>query len=159
MFGPKIAADSTAKSDWHGGLAVAERSQGRVRAHAEALVLLTARLLALLMAGLVPHPHRPHHHRPRRRPAPPPMRTALASWYFAGGGPIACGGDSWAMGVASRTLRCGTRIEVCFRGCVRAVVNDYGPAAWTGRSMDLSEQVARAVGFSGVATVRWRVIG
>lgn len=87
-----------------------------------------------------------------------PWSTALASWYIAAGGPIACGGDSYAPGVASRTLPCGTRVQVCYQRCVAAIVFDYGPAAWTGRSMDLSQDVANATGMNGVATVRWRAM-
>lgn len=84
--------------------------------------------------------------------------TALSSWYYSAGLPIACPDmDSYAMGVANRTLPCGTRLVVCFVRCVQAVVFDRGPYVWP-RSMDLSQQVAQAVGFDGVATVRYRVV-
>jgi rare lipoprotein A (peptidoglycan hydrolase) len=89
----------------------------------------------------------------------------LASWY---GGPdgflgqtMACGGTLHAgsMVVAHRTLPCFTRISVCYRGrCVRAVVQDHGPAAWTGRDIDLGPGVARALGFGGVGLVRVAVL-
>jgi rare lipoprotein A (peptidoglycan hydrolase) len=86
------------------------------------------------------------------------MSTALASWYVAAGGPIACGGDSYAMGVANRTLPCGTRLMICFRACVDAIVFDRGPYVFS-RDLDLSQQVANAIGFpNGVAAIRYRVL-
>ena len=38
-------------------------------------------------------------------------------------------------------------------------VNDRGPAAWTGRSLDLSRGAARALGMIGTGTARvsWRI--
>ena len=38
-------------------------------------------------------------------------------------------------------------------------VNDRGPAAWTGRSLDLSRGAAQALGMLGAGTARvtWRV--
>lgn len=50
---------------------------------------------------------------------------------------------------AHRTLRCGTRLTVCYRQkCVyNVLVNDRGPAAWTGRQLDVSRGVARRLGF------------
>jgi rare lipoprotein A (peptidoglycan hydrolase) len=87
-----------------------------------------------------------------------PMSEAVASWYVAAGGPIACGGDSYALGVANKTLPCGTRLEVCYTSCVRAVVFDRGPYI-EGRDLDLSGAVRDAIGFpDGVATVRYRVL-
>jgi hypothetical protein len=88
-----------------------------------------------------------------------PWIGLTASWYVAAGGPIACGGDSFALGVASRTLACGTRLEVCYRRCVDAIVFDFGPGI-ASRRMDLSGAVRAATGFpDGVATVRYRVLG
>ena len=89
----------------------------------------------------------------------PPMDTAIASWYVAAGGPIACGGNSYALGVANKTLPCGTRLEVCYTSCVQAVVFDRGPYI-EGRDLDLSGAVKSAIGFpDGVAPVRYRVLG
>jgi rare lipoprotein A (peptidoglycan hydrolase) len=113
-------------------------------------VTVTARILALLLAALGAG------HHPRRPRRQPPMQTALASWYLAAGGPIACGGDSFALGVANRTLPCGTRLEICYRRCVQAIVFDRGPYVYP-RDFDLSEAVKDATGFpDGVATIRWR---
>lgn len=88
----------------------------------------------------------------------PPMFSAVASVYDAAGGPIACRGDSYAMGVANKSLPCGTRLLVCYRGCVQAVVFDRGPYIG-GRDFDLSRAVEGAVGFpDGVATIRYRIL-
>jgi rare lipoprotein A (peptidoglycan hydrolase) len=39
------------------------------------------------------------------------------------------------------------------------VVDDYGPAAWTGRILDVQQNAAAAIGLTtvGVATVRYAV--
>ena len=96
-----------------------------------------------------------HHQRPRR-----PMSTALASYYtYAAGAATACGFDS-PMGVANRTLPCGTRVRMCASRCAVAVVDDRGPYVYD-RLWDLSVGLARAIGFdfySGVAPVRWALV-
>jgi coenzyme F420-reducing hydrogenase gamma subunit len=117
-------------------------------------VTLTVRLLALLIAALTPHHHRP---RPRK---PEPMHTALASFYDYGRATTGACGPLLRDGVANRTLPCGTRLVMCAARCASAVVDDYGPAAWTGRDFDLSVSLAGAIGFdlsAGVGTVRWRL--
>ncbi len=90
-------------------------------------------------------------------------RTMIASYY--GGGPRryepnthTANGErfnQWAMTAAHRTLPFGARLLVCLRGCATVRVNDRGPAAWTGRSLDLSRGAARAIGLinAGVARV------
>jgi rare lipoprotein A len=65
--------------------------------------------------------------------------------------------DPRAMTAAHRTLPFGARLSVCFRGCVVVRVNDRGPAAWTGRSLDLSLGAARAIGMAGAGVARVRV--
>lgn len=89
--------------------------------------------------------------------------TMIASYY--GGGPRRYEPNSrtangerfnqWAMTAAHRTLPFGALLSVCFRGCATVRVNDRGPAAWTGRSLDLSRGAARAIGLinAGVARV------
>ena len=62
---------------------------------------------------------------------------------------------------AHRTLPLGTRLRVSYQG--RAVVvrvNDRGPAAWTGRSLDLAYGAARAIGLgrAGYGTVEVAVL-
>lgn len=85
----------------------------------------------------------------KRRAAGEPM---VASYFGGGGG--ACGGGSW--GVASRTLPCGTVLTICSQTCARVPVTDRGPFI-AGRDLDLTTEVAEAIGFpmsAGVATVR-----
>ncbi len=64
-----------------------------------------------------------------------------------------------SMGVAMRSMPLGTVIEITYNGhTVQAVVNDRGP--FTGnRQIDLQPAVAHALGFSGVGTLGYRVVG
>lgn len=61
--------------------------------------------------------------------------------------------DRNAMTAAHRTFAFGTSLRVCYRGCVVVRVNDRGPFI-AGRSLDLSEGAARAIGMTGTARVR-----
>ncbi len=82
------------------------------------------------------------------------FRTALASWYGGGGG-MACGGQltSSTMGVANKTLPCGTWLTLRYGDrSVRVQVVDRGPYV-AGREFDLTEATKRALGFEGVGTV------
>ncbi len=81
-------------------------------------------------------------------------RLAEASWY-GGGGSLACGGwlTSSTLGVASKTLPCGTRVTLRYRGrTLRVPVVDRGPYV-AGREFDLTEATKRALGFEGVGVV------
>lgn len=81
-------------------------------------------------------------------------RQANASWYGGGGG-LACGGylTSSTMGVANKTLPCGTRVTLRYGGrTVRVPVVDRGPFV-AGREFDLTEATKRALGFEGVGVV------
>ena len=85
---------------------------------------------------------------------------ALASWY-GGGEKLArhtASGEVFrpnGLTAAHRTLPLGTRLEVSANGrSVMVRVNDRGPAAWTGRSLDLSKGAARALGMIGSGAVR-----
>lgn len=63
---------------------------------------------------------------------------------------------------AHRSLPLGTRLLVSHAGrSVVVRVNDRGPAAWTGRSLDLSRGAASAIGLisSGVGAVQVQVLG
>ena len=98
----------------------------------------------------------------RAAPAPDGWNTAVASWYGPGFyGNTTAHGDVLTedmMNVAHRSLPFGTRIEFEYDGRrAVAVVNDRGPFAG-GRTFDLGPGTARALGFSGVQTVRWRVL-
>jgi rare lipoprotein A len=81
-------------------------------------------------------------------------RLAGASWYGGGGG-LACGGTltSATMGVANKTLPCGTMVTLRYGGrSVRVPVVDRGPYV-AGREFDLTEATKRALGFEGVGQV------
>jgi rare lipoprotein A len=94
-------------------------------------------------------------------------RTILASWY---GGPgehlarrTASGTVFRASGftAAHRTLPFGTRLRVSLGArAVNVVIDDRGPAAWTGRGLDLSRGAARVLGMitTGTALVRVEVL-
>jgi rare lipoprotein A (peptidoglycan hydrolase) len=81
-------------------------------------------------------------------------RAVQASWY-GGGGALACGGSltSATMGVASRTLPCGTLVTLRFSGrSVRVPVVDRGPFV-PGREFDLTEAAKQALGFGDTGTL------
>jgi rare lipoprotein A (peptidoglycan hydrolase) len=62
---------------------------------------------------------------------------------------------------AHRTLPMGTKIRVRYRNrSVIVRVNDRGPAAWTGRDLDLSQGAARVLGIipQGVAAVQYDIL-
>ena len=81
-------------------------------------------------------------------------RLAEASWY-GGEGSLACGGwlTSATLGVANKTLPCGTLVTLRYDGhTVRVPVVDRGPYV-AGREYDLTEATKRALGFEGVGEV------
>ena len=82
-------------------------------------------------------------------------RPSLASRYDLYGGPLACGGTLGydSMVVAHKSLPCGTKVTVRYRGrSVQATVRDRGPYVG-GREFDLAGAVARKLGFDGVGTI------
>jgi hypothetical protein len=75
-------------------------------------------------------------------------RSVQVSWY-GGAGALACGGwlTSGTLGVASRTLPCGTLVTLRFDDrSVRVPVVDRGPFV-PGREFDLTEATRQALGF------------
>jgi len=81
-------------------------------------------------------------------------QLAGASWY-GGGGSLACGGEltSSTLGVAHKTLPCGTLITLRYDGrTVRVPVIDRGPYV-AGRELDLTEATKRALGFGSTGDV------
>jgi rare lipoprotein A len=65
--------------------------------------------------------------------------------------------ESDTLGVANKTLPCGTWVRVCAERCRNVRVIDRGPYV-EGRDFDLTEATAYAVGFpieAGVATIRY----
>lgn len=83
----------------------------------------------------------------------------VASWYgFESGNTTANGEryDPWGMTAAHRSLPFGTIVRVTLDGrSVTVRINDRGPAAWTGREIDLSLGAATALGMveRGIAPV------
>jgi len=76
-------------------------------------------------------------------------RSMLTSWYGPGfhqrltaDGTVY---DQEGFSAAHKTLRFGTRLKVCYDGCVNVVVNDRGPYIGA-RELDLSKGAARAIG-------------
>jgi rare lipoprotein A len=84
--------------------------------------------------------------------------TMLSSWYGPGfHGRLTANGQRYDMHdntAAHKTLRFGTKLRVCYQGCVDVVVNDRGPYIGA-RELDLSYGAAKAIGMikPGVANV------
>ncbi len=117
---------------------------------------------------------------PRRRPAAParrlekralsggaglvfsaPMRSAGATWYGPGlyGNGTACGQTlrPGTIGVAHRTLPCGTTVKINYHGhSLVTKVIDRGPYT-PGNDFDLTNGARLALGFEGVGQVRYAV--
>ncbi|MFL5832913.1 MAG: septal ring lytic transglycosylase RlpA family protein [Solirubrobacterales bacterium] len=84
-------------------------------------------------------------------------RLAGASYYGPGlyGNGVACGGTllPGSMGVAHKTLPCGTKVKLRYHGrTVTVPVIDRGPYV-AGRDYDLTEALKVRLGFPGVGTV------
>ena len=84
-------------------------------------------------------------------------RSAAASWYGPGlyGNSLACGGTltSSTMGVANKSLPCGTKVHLRYHGnSVTVPVVDRGPYAGN-REYDLTAATKEALGFPDVGTV------
>ena len=83
------------------------------------------------------------------------FRPTLASWYDLYGGALACGGTLGydTLGVANKTLPCGTRVTLRYGSReITVPVIDRGPYVG-GREWDLTGATARALGFDGVGVV------
>jgi rare lipoprotein A (peptidoglycan hydrolase) len=85
-------------------------------------------------------------------------RRALASWYGPGlfGNKLGCGGtlQVGSVGVANKSLPCGTKVTIRHRGRVlRVRVIDRGPYVG-GREYDLTAATARKLGFSGHGVIQ-----
>ncbi|MBI5104334.1 MAG: hypothetical protein HZB46_04995 [Solirubrobacterales bacterium] len=84
-------------------------------------------------------------------------RRALASWYGPGfwGGHLACGGrlSPGMLGVAHKTLPCGTKVTLRYKGrTARVPVIDRGPYVGA-REFDLTAATKARLGFGGTGTV------
>jgi rare lipoprotein A len=85
-------------------------------------------------------------------------RSALASWYGPGlyGGQLSCGGtlDAGDLGVAHKSLPCGTKVTLRHHGrAIRVPVIDRGPYAGA-REYDLTEATARRLRFRGHGSIQ-----
>ena len=79
------------------------------------------------------------------------FHQSTASWY-SDGGATACGFHA-TYGVANLSLPCGTKVTFIYHGHkVTATVDDRGPYV-SGRTWDLNQNTAGALGFGGVAPV------
>jgi rare lipoprotein A (peptidoglycan hydrolase) len=90
-------------------------------------------------------------------------QSARVSWYGPGfyGRRTASGAVlvQGMMNVAHKSLPFGTRIQFEYKGrTATAVVNDRGPYVG-GRTFDLGPGTAQALGFGGVGTVHYRILG
>ena len=84
-------------------------------------------------------------------------RSALASWYGPGlfGNKLGCGGtlQAGSLGVANKSLPCGTKVTLMYRGrSATATVTDRGPYVG-GRVWDLTPALKSKLGFGDVGTV------
>jgi rare lipoprotein A len=90
-------------------------------------------------------------------------RVSLATWFGPGfyGRTTACGQTLTpsSLGVANRTLPCGTLVKVSYRGRRLVVpVIDRGPFA-NGADWDLTSEAARVLGVLDTVRVSVRVVG
>jgi rare lipoprotein A len=100
-------------------------------------------------------------------PATPALaihRVALATWFGPGfyGHETACGQvlTPAVVGVANRTLPCGTLVKFSYKGHSATVpVIDRGPYAHNGAQWDLTSGAASALGMSDTARLSTRVVG
>ena len=70
--------------------------------------------------------------------------------------------NMWDLTAAHRTLPMGTRLRLTYAGrSVVVRINDRGPAAWTGRSLDVSRGAAVQLGLieRGTGQVHVEVLG
>jgi rare lipoprotein A len=100
---------------------------------------------------------------PSRAVATGGWQSAKVSWYGPGfyGRRTASGAvlTQGMMNVAHKSMPFGTRIQFEYKGrTATAVVNDRGPYVH-GRVFDLGPGTAQALGFGGVGTVKYRILG
>lgn len=104
-------------------------------------------------AGAPAHPH-----------ASRARHGAIATWFGPGfyGQTTACGQTltPLVLGVANRTLPCGTLVQVTYRGRVAILpVIDRGPYSSIGASWDLTSHAAEVLGIEDTVRIVTRVVG
>jgi rare lipoprotein A len=97
-------------------------------------------------------------------PTPTIHKVALATWFGPGfyGQTTACGQTLTpaVVGVANRTLPCGTLVKFSYRGHAAVVpVIDRGPYAHNGAQWDLTSGAASVLGMSDTARLSTRIVG
>lgn len=91
---------------------------------------------------------------------PGAWNVSIASVFTDYGLPIACGGVLHVpeLGVANKTLPCGTQILFQYNGrAVKVPVLDRGPYI-AGREWDLTGATAEALHFPGLGPIQWRIV-
>jgi hypothetical protein len=86
--------------------------------------------------------------------APVSAEQMLATWYSCPFGPDCVANRHYPKGTALRLFNVKTGKSA------RGIVRDYGPKAWTGRSLDVSSQIAELLGMKseGVASLEVSII-
>jgi len=145
---------------------VRDLARGEVVLGAQSTPAATAEATPVATPGPTPEPT------PERTPAlavatlpplpdPPTSGVVIASWYGPGfyGNRTACGQvyTPEIIGVAHRTLRCGTMLVLEYRGHTMTVpVIDRGPYI-AGRTLDLSSATRLAIGCPDLCTLSMRI--
>jgi rare lipoprotein A (peptidoglycan hydrolase) len=101
---------------------------------------------------------------PRAKRARKVHATAIATWFGPGfyGQKTACGQTLTpaVIGVAHRTLPCGTLVKVIYKGRALTVpVLDRGPYSHIGADWDLTAGAAQALGVTETVRIATRVVG
>ncbi|HWX96480.1 MAG TPA: septal ring lytic transglycosylase RlpA family protein [Solirubrobacteraceae bacterium] len=101
---------------------------------------------------------------PRAKRARKVRANAIATWFGPGfyGQKTACGQTLTpsVIGVAHRTLPCGTLVKVSYNGRTLTIpVLDRGPYSHIGAEWDLTAGAAQALGISETVRIGTRVVG
>ena len=91
-------------------------------------------------------------------------KSGIATWFGPGfyGKQTACGQTMTpaVVGVANRTLPCGTLVKVSYRGHLLVVpVIDRGPYSHIGADWDLTAEAARTLGVEDTVRIGTRIVG
>jgi len=97
-------------------------------------------------------------------PKAPAHGSAIATWFGPGfyGKQTACGQTMTPaiVGVANRTLPCGTLVKVNYQGHLLVVpVIDRGPYGHSGAQWDLTAEAARMLGIEETVRIATRIVG
>jgi rare lipoprotein A len=148
LSGRIIMLQARARRGWHEIAHTHTATNGRYRLHFFARRTVSEALRLRFAGDAGDRPSR------RRLGRLNVYRLAGASWYGGGGG-LACGGalTSSTLGVANKTLPCGTRVTLRYHGrTIRVPVIDRGPYV-AGRDFDLTYATKEALGFGDTGEV------